>query len=146
MAIRTVEDIKGLIGKNGLVIVEFLEDYTPWPKGSKAGFYPNEALALFNNKTVVFAQRPNIKPDGNAPSPLSPYISTKNAPMAAPDASPGASTTVIPDNYESLHHLKQFKIAADIRGVTFQDIKSKDEALQIIRDELERRKGIKKEN
>jgi hypothetical protein len=144
MAIETVEDIRGLVSKNGLVVMEFLEDYTPWPAGSKAGFYPKEALALFNQGVAQFALRPNIKPDSRAGiSPLAQYVSTKNVPVLATAVSPVASKADVPDNYETLHHLKQFKIAAEIRGVAFGDIKSKDEALQIIREELARREKEK---
>lgn len=150
MAIETVEDIKGLIGPSGLVIMEFIEDYTPYAKGSKAGFYPKEALALFKKEIALFALRPNIKPtDAEKMSPLEKMVgrsrvATSDQSVTKPAAdemlvSPNAGRVQIPENWETIYHLKRISIASKIRGIAFADVGGDDAAKQIIREELARR-------
>jgi hypothetical protein len=53
--------------------------------------------------------------------------------------SPNAGRVQIPENWETIHHLKRINIASKIRGIAFADVGGDDVAKQIIREELARR-------
>lgn len=142
----TVDDVKHLANRFGLVIMEFVENYTPYAKGDKAGFHPKEALGLFEHGVALFAARPNIKPQfirssldtrvgaDNPPHGRAAEVKTTASPTSAPDGS-----VDIPENWEKLHHLKRINIAAKIKGVDFKEVGGDENAKTVIRDEIARR-------
>lgn len=120
----------------GLVPMRVVNGFTPHAAGEIAGFPPAtaEALYLAGDAVVVDekGKEVEVKASGTAAKALS-GVTTKDVPQPhGEDAS-----VEIPENWESLHHLQQVKLAKAISGR--DDIAKKEDALAVIRTEVERR-------
>jgi hypothetical protein len=118
-----IELFEQLVNDKQLVLMKFHDTHTPYFKGQIAGFPPDAAARYYEQDS---AHPCDIK--GNP-------ISLRGEPVQEPVQR--APRVPIPDDWESMHHLQQFKLAERIRpGETPAN---KQEALTWIAAELERR-------
>ncbi|MGV6872548.1 hypothetical protein ACUSIJ_07630 [Pseudochelatococcus sp. B33] len=125
-----LDDFQALaLPTTGLVpMVILAESVDQHQQGDVAGFQPDAAFRLFAaRRAAVYnpATGETLASDG------------KPAAVSAP-AAPAAYDVEIPDDWQSLHHIRLIALAAKITG---DKVASKDEAIAIIERELTARAG-----
>ena len=123
----SIEAFEALARDNpqGLVRMKIVESFAPYHANALAGFPPDEAHRLYTRKAAVPADE-----DGDE----IPLVIAATAAERLPRA---AESVEIPDGWETSHHLSRLALAKQIAGKV---AKSVDEADEIIRAEVERRK------
>lgn len=149
-----LKDFEALANRSGLVSMEIRKAFAPYPEGSKAGFAPKTALALFESGQAApfnkFGQAVEPPSDaerqirrGATPGVRSSDVQTADG--SGPSSSPDQDASiVIPENWKTMHHLQRVKLGKEIAGDGWEVPEGKgpsEHADDVIEAELARRAG-----
>lgn len=151
-----IRDMEALANRMGLVPMLMLQDAAPYRKDKVAGFIPETALKLFNEKLAVPDKMRGARPADSAPRSHSALIRQAGDRDSRPTdanfqdvAVPGNAEIEIPSDWRETHHMVRHHLAARLAGIEVADLKAKakeagvekidDYATTVIEKEVARR-------